>query len=87
LKHIEERMAEAESEEQLEREEAPEEFEENFVEEFQMVEREEATGKSSITRELALSKLVSSALVTATQSVGGVDSGNSIHATGNSARF
>jgi hypothetical protein len=81
---IEERMAEAESEEQLEREEAPEEFEENFVEEFQMVEREEATGKSSITRELALS-VISSALVTATQSVGGVDSGNSIHATGNSA--
>ena len=81
---IEERMAEAEFEEQLEREEAPEEFEENFVEEFQMVEREEATGKSSITRELALS-VISSALVTATQSVGGVDSGNSIHATGNSA--
>jgi hypothetical protein len=79
---IEERMAEAESEEQLEREEAPEEFEENFVEEFQMVEREEATGKSSITRELAL-QVVSSALVTATQSVGGVDSGNSVHATGN----
>ena len=81
---IEERMAEAEFEEQLEREEAPEEFEENFVEEFQMVEREEATGKSSITRELALS-VISSALVTATQSVGGVDSGNSVHATGNSA--
>jgi hypothetical protein len=79
---IEERMAEAESEEQLEREEAPEAFEENFVEEFQMVEREEATGKSSITRELAL-QVVSSALVTATQSVGGVDSGNSVHATGN----
>jgi hypothetical protein len=79
---IEERMAEAESEEQLEREEAPKEFEENFVEEFQMVEREEATGKSSITRELAL-QVVSSALVTATQSVGGVDSGNSVHATGN----
>jgi len=78
---IEERMAEAEFEEQLEREEAPAEFEENFVEEFQMVEREEATGKSSITRELALS-VISSALSTAQNSVSGTTSGTTIHATG-----
>jgi len=78
---IEERMAEAEFEEQLEREEAPTEFEENFVEEFQMAEREEATGKSSITRELALS-VISSALSTAQNSVSGTTSGTTIHATG-----
>ena len=78
---IEERMAEAEFEEQLEREEAPAEFEENFVEEFQMAEREEATGKSSITRELALS-VISSALSTAQNSVSGTTSGTTIHATG-----
>ena len=72
---IEERMAEAEIEEQLEREEAPEEFEENFVEEFQMAEREEATGKSSITRELALS-VISSAVTTAQNSISGTTAGS-----------
>ena len=79
--NIEEQMAEAEIEEQLEREEAPEEFEENFVEEFQVAEREEATGKSSITRELALS-VISSAVTTAQNSVSGTTSGTTIHATG-----
>lgn len=79
--NIEEQMAEAEIEEQLEREEAPEEFEENFVEEFQVAEREEATGKSSITRELALS-VISSAVTTAQNSISGTTSGTTIHATG-----
>ena len=81
---IEERMVEAEiEEERIEREEVAEEFEENFVEEFQLVEREEAEGKSSISRELALS-VISSAVKTANQSVSGTNSGNSVHATGNS---
>ena len=81
---IEERMAEAEIEEQLEREEAPEEFEENFVEEFQVAEREEATGKSSITRELALS-VISSALSTAQNSVSGTTAGSFSDVTSSSS--
>ena len=81
---IEERMVEAEiEEERIEREEVAEEFEENFVEEFQLVEREETTGKSLLTRKLALS-VISSAVNTANQSVSGTNSGNSVHATGNS---
>ena len=82
---IEERIAEAEiEEERIEREEIVEEFEEVFEEEFQTAEREEATGKSSISRDIAL-RVVSSTLATATQSVSGTTAGNSIHATGNSA--
>jgi hypothetical protein len=81
---IEERMAEAEIEEQLEREEAPEEFEENFVEEFQMTEREEATGKSSITRELALS-VISSAVTTAQNSISGTTAGSFSDVTSSSS--
>ena len=81
---IEERMAEAEIEEQLEREEAPEEFEENFVEEFQVAEREEATGKSSITRELALS-VISSAVTTAQNSVSGTTAGSFSDVTSSSS--
>ena len=53
-------------------------------EEFQTAEREEATGKSSISRDIAL-RVVSSTLATATQSVSGTNAGNSVHATGNSA--
>jgi hypothetical protein len=81
---IEERMAEAAIEEQLEREEAPEEFEENFVEEFQMAEREEATGKSSITRELALS-VISSAVTTAQNSISGTTAGSFSDVTSSSS--
>jgi hypothetical protein len=81
---IEERMAEAEIEEQLEREEAPEEFEENFVEEFQMAEQEEATGKSSITRELALS-VISSAVTTAQNSISGTTAGSFSDVTSSSS--
>ena len=81
---IEERIAEAEiEEERLEREEIVEEFEEVFEEEFQTAEREEATGKSSISRDIAL-RVVASTITTANQSVSGTNSGNSIHATGNS---
>jgi hypothetical protein len=66
---IEERMAEAEvEEERLERE-------------FQVAERQEASGKSSISREMAL-RVVSSTITTANQSVSGTTSGTSIHATG-----
>ena len=79
-----ERIVEAEiEEERIEREEAPEEFEENFVEEFQLVEREEAEGKSSVSRNIAL-RIIASTITTANQSVSGTNSGNSIHATGNS---
>jgi len=79
-----ERIVEAEvEEERIEREEAPEEFEENFVEEFQLVEREEAEGKSSISRDVAL-KVIASTIVTANQSVSGTTAGNSIHSSGNS---
>ena len=79
---IEERMAEAEvEEERLEREEVAEEFEETFQEEFQVAERQEASGKSSISREMAL-RVVSSTITTANQSVSGTTSGTSIHATG-----
>jgi hypothetical protein len=81
---IEERMAEAEIEEQLEREEAPEEFEENFVKEFQVAEREEATGKSSITRELALS-VISSAVTTAQNSISGTTAGSFSDVTSSSS--
>jgi hypothetical protein len=81
---IEERMAEAEFEEQLERKEAPEEFEENFVEEFQVAEREEATGKSSITRELALS-VISSAVTTAQNSISGTTAGSFADVTNSTA--
>ena len=81
---IEERIAEAEiEEERLEREEIVEEFEEVFEEEFQTAEREETTGKSSISRDVAL-RVVASTLNTATQSVSGTKAGNSIHSTGNS---
>ena len=76
---IEERMVEAEIEEQrTEREETPEEFEE-----FQLVEREEAEGKSSISRDIAL-RVIASTIVTANQSVSGTTAGNSIHSSGNS---
>jgi len=79
-----ERIVEAEvEEERVEREEAPEEFEENFVEEFQLVEREEAEGKSSISRDVAL-RVVASTIVTANQSVSGTTAGNSVHSSGNS---
>jgi len=82
---IEERIAEAEiEEERIEREEIVEEFEEVFEEEFQTAEREEATGKSSISRDIAL-RVVASTITVANQSVSGTNSGNSIHATGNSA--
>jgi len=82
---IEERMAEAEvEEERLEREEIVEEFEEVFEEEFQTAEREEATGKSSISLDTAL-RVVASTLNTASKSISGTKSGASIHATGNSA--
>ena len=68
--------------EELFEEEAVEEiFEEVFEEDFEVAEREEATGKSSLTRELALS-VISSALVTAQASVSGTTSGTTIHATG-----
>ncbi len=81
---IEERIAEAEiEEERIEREEVVEEFEEVFEEEFQTAEREEATGKSSISRDIAL-RVVASTITTANQSVSGTNSGNSVHATGNS---
>ena len=81
---IEERVAEAEAEEQIEREEAPQEFEEAFAEEFQVVEREEATGKSSISRDIAL-RIVSSTITTAQQSVSGTTAGTSVHANGTSS--
>ena len=75
-----ERIVEAEiEEERIEREEAPEEF----VEEFQLVEREEAEGKSSISRNIAL-RVIASTIVTANQSVSGTTAGNSVHSTGNS---
>jgi len=78
---IEERMAEAEvEEERVEREEIAEE--EVFEEEFQLVERENIKGESSISREVAL-RVVASTITTAKQSVSGTNSGNSIHATGN----
>ena len=81
---IEERIAEAEiEEERLEREEVIEEFEEVFEEEFQTVEREEATGKSSISRDIAL-QIVSSTISTAKKSISGTNSGSSVHATGTS---
>ena len=78
---IEERMAEAEFEERMEREEVFEESEEIFEEEFQIAEREEATGKSSISRDMAL-RVVASTITTAQASVSGTRSGNSVHATG-----
>jgi len=81
---IEERLAEAEvEEERIEREEVVEEFEEVFEEEFQTAEREEATGKSSISRDIAL-RVVSSTIATATQSVSGTNAGNSVHSNGTS---
>ena len=81
---IEERIAEAEiEEERIEREEVIEEFEEIFEEEFQTAEREEATGKSSISRDIAL-RVVSSTIATATQSVSGTNAGNSVHSNGTS---
>ena len=81
---IEERVAEAEAEERIEREEAPQEFEETFEEEFQVVEREEATGKSSISRDIAL-RIVSSTITTAQKSVSGTTAGTSVHANGTSS--
>ena len=79
---IEERMAEAEvEEERVEREEIVEE--KVFEEEFQVVERENAKGESSISKDMAL-RVVASTITTANQSVSGTNSGNSIHATGNS---
>jgi hypothetical protein len=75
---IEERITEAEiEEERIEREEV-------FEEEFEIAERENTRGKSSISRDIAL-RVVSSTIATATQSVSGTTAGNSIHATGNSA--
>jgi len=79
-----ERIVEAEiEEERIEREEAPEEFEEVFAEEFEVVERENVRGESSISREMAL-RIVASTITTANRSVSGTSSGNSIHSTGNS---
>ena len=78
---IEERIAEAEiEEERIEREEVIEE--DIFEEEFEVAERENVKGESSISREIAL-RVVSSTIRTATQSVSGTNSGNSVHATGN----
>ena len=79
---IEERLAEAEiEEERIEREEI---IEENvFEEEFEVAERENAKGESSISREIAL-KIVSATITTATNSISGTDSGSSVHATGGS---
>ena len=80
---IEERLAEAEiEEERIEREEIIEE--DVFEEEFQVAERENTKGKSSISKEVAL-KVVASTIRTANQSVSGTNAGNSIHATGNTA--
>jgi hypothetical protein len=79
-----ERIVEAEiEEERIEREEAPEEFEEVFAEEFEIVERENVRGESSISREMAL-RVIASTITTANRSVSGTSSGNSIHSTGNS---
>jgi hypothetical protein len=78
---IEERMAEAEvEEERIEREEVTEE---KFQEEFQITERENIKGESSISKATAL-RVVASTIITANQSVSGTNSGNSVHATGNS---
>jgi len=78
---IEESIAEAEIEDKkIKRKELTEE--EVFEEDFQLVERENAKGKSSISREIAL-RVVASTIATAKQSVSGTNSGNSIHATGN----
>jgi len=78
---IEERMAEAEvEEERIEREEVTEE---EFQEEFQITERENIKGESSISKATAL-RVVASTIITANQSVSGTNSGNSVHATGNS---
>jgi len=80
---IEERLAEAEiEEERIEREEIIEE--DVFEEEFQVAERENTKGESSISKEVAL-RVVASTIKTANQSVSGTDAGNSIHATGNTA--
>jgi len=82
---IEERMAEAEiEEERIEREEVTEEFEEAFTEEFQIVEKENAKGKSSISREMAL-RVVASTITTAQKSVSGITAGSSIHSNNNSS--
>src|SRR5210317_456305 len=79
---IEERLAEAEiEEERIEREEIIEE--DVFEEEFEVAERENAKGESSISREIAL-KIVSATITTATNSISGTDSGSSVHATGGS---
>ena len=78
---IEERMAEAEvEEERIEREEVTQE---EFQEEFQITERENIKGESSISKATAL-RVVASTIITANQSVSGTNSGNSVHATGNS---
>jgi len=78
---IEERLAEAEiEEERIEKEEIIEE--DVFEEEFEVAERENTKGESSISREVAL-RVVASTIRTANQSVSGTNAGNSIHATGN----
>ena len=78
---IEERLAEAEiEEERIEREEIIEE--DVFEEEFQVAERENTKGESSISKEVAL-RVVASTIRTANQRVSGTNAGNSIHATGN----
>ena len=78
---IEERLAEAEiEEERIEKEETIEE--DVFEEEFEVAERENTKGESSISREVAL-RVVASTIRTANQSVSGTNAGNSIHATGN----
>ena len=80
---IEERLAEAEiEEERIEREEIIEE--DVFEEEFQVAEKENTKGESSISKEVAL-RVVASTIRTANQSVSGTNAGNSIHATGNTA--
>ena len=75
-------MAEAEIEEERIEEKNIEE--DVFEEEFQAAERENTKGESSISREIAL-KSCCIYNKNANQSVSGTNSGNSIHATGNSA--
>jgi len=77
---MEEQMAEAEVEE----ERIEEEVEEVFEEEFEIAEREDAKGKSSISREMAL-RVVASTITTAQKSVSGITAGSSIHSNNNSS--
>ena len=81
---IEERIAEAEiEEERIEREETTDELKETFEEEFLVAEKENIKGESSISREIAM-KIVSSTMTTAQKSMRGTTAGTSVHSTGNS---